>query len=84
MTEEMFKDYFKSALILVDPGKVKQLFKSLGYAVHDTITPEMCLQAINEHGVEFSKPLFELIKMALKTPRVKSYSISQIKKTLPQ
>ena len=73
MYEETLKNYFETALILADSGKVKRLFASLGYRDYNAITPEMCLQALNAHGPEFSKPFGTLAKVALQNPRVESF-----------
>lgn len=65
--------YFETALTIADKGKVKRLFASLGYRDYQKITPEMCIEAINAHGLNFSQPFGVLVKRALKTPKVESY-----------
>lgn len=73
MNYKELKSYFKTALGLADTGKVKRLFASLGYLNYQQITPEMCIEALNAHGFDFSQPFGYLAQSGLKNPRVERY-----------
>lgn len=73
MNQATLIKYFETALTIADKGKVKRLFASLGYRDYQKITPEMCIDALNAHGLNFSQPFGVLVKRALKTPKVDSY-----------
>lgn len=72
LTPEQIYNYFAIILRFANRAKVKELFAKLGYHI-DEPSAELCVQATDEYGVEFTKPFGHIAAIALESPKYQSY-----------
>lgn len=68
LTQEHIYNYFGIVLHFANKAKVKNLFTRLGYHIEEP-TAELCVQATNEYGVEFTQPFGKIAESALESPK---------------
>lgn len=72
LTQEHIYNYFAIILNFANKAKVKELFAKLGYHI-DEPTAELCVQATNEYGVEFTKPFGHIAAIAIESPKYQAH-----------
>ena len=68
LTQEHIYNYFGIVLHFANKAKVKSLFTKLGYHIEEP-TAELCVQATDEYGVEFTQPFGKIAESALESPK---------------
>lgn len=72
LSQEHILNYYAIILRFANSGKVKGLFTKLGYQI-DEPTAELCVQATNEYGAEFTQPFGKIAAKAIESPKYQAY-----------